>query len=121
MYYSDASQACANNTQLYNASSTIVVADSYGYPIAILRIDNAYLESIDTCIRKARTVSRVKHDQTATPGPAVYGIERTNGGTAAIPGALPLFINGHDENLQASISPGPRARWHALPGFSASA
>ncbi len=64
-------------------------------------MDNAYLESFDTCLRKARTVSLFNGQWTTAElqplvqsGAGEYGIDRTNGGMLAIPGALPLFING---------------------------
>ncbi|CAI7569256.1 unnamed protein product [Penicillium discolor] len=84
-----------------NAPSTIVVADPYGFPIAVLRMDNAFIESVDTCIKKTSTVSLFNGALTSgdlqplvQPGREDYGIEHTNGGMLPIPGAVPLFING---------------------------
>lgn len=64
-------------------------------------MDNAWIETIDTCIRKARTVSLYNGAFTSgdlqpevQPGKEDYGIENTNGGMLPIPGAIPLFING---------------------------
>ncbi|KAJ5686912.1 hypothetical protein N7536_009531 [Penicillium majusculum] len=84
-----------------SAPSTIVVADPYGFPIAVLRMDNAFIESVDTCIKKTSTVSLFNGALTSgdlqplvQPGREDYGIEHTNGGMLPIPGAVPLFING---------------------------
>ncbi|KAF2183297.1 hypothetical protein K469DRAFT_635246 [Zopfia rhizophila CBS 207.26] len=84
-----------------NAPSTVVVADPYGFPIVVVRMDNGYLESVDTCLRKTRTVSFFNGALTSgelnslvQPGTEDYGLERTNGGLLAVPGAVPLFING---------------------------
>jgi uncharacterized protein GlcG (DUF336 family) len=64
-------------------------------------MDNAYVESVDTCIRKALTVSlfngglnTAELQPLIRPGGEIYGIESTNGGMVAIPGALPLLVNG---------------------------
>ncbi|KAF7554864.1 hypothetical protein G7Z17_g2606 [Cylindrodendrum hubeiense] len=81
--------------------SSIVVADPYGIPIAVLRMDNAFIESYDTCVRKARTVSLFNGAITSAelgplvqPGSGEYGLETTNGGMLPIAGAVPIFING---------------------------
>ncbi|KAH7176254.1 hypothetical protein EDB81DRAFT_751638 [Dactylonectria macrodidyma] len=81
--------------------SSIVVADPYGYPIAVLRMDNAFLESFDTCVRKARTVSLFNGAITSgelgplvQPGSGEYGLEHTNGGMLPVAGGVPIFING---------------------------
>lgn len=64
-------------------------------------MDNAYVESVDTCIQKTRTVSLFNGALTSgdlnpliQPGTEDYGLDRTNGGMLAVAGAVPLFING---------------------------
>ncbi|CAJ0552458.1 Ff.00g064370.m01.CDS01 [Fusarium sp. VM40] len=84
-----------------NAPSSIVVMDPYGYIINLLRMDHAWVESIDTCIRKTRTVTLFNGAFTSgdlqplvQPGKEDYGLEHTNDGMLPIPGAVPLYING---------------------------
>ncbi|KAI1506648.1 hypothetical protein F5X99DRAFT_365055 [Biscogniauxia marginata] len=64
-------------------------------------MDNAWIESVDTCIKKARTVSLFNGAFTSgdlgpivQPGQEDYGLETTNGGMLPVPGAIPLFLGG---------------------------
>ncbi|KPM34469.1 hypothetical protein AK830_g12108 [Neonectria ditissima] len=92
-----AAAVAANNS----SPSSIVITDPSGFVISLLRMDNAWIESVDTCIRKARTVSLFNGAFTSgdlnpivQPGSEDYGLDTTNGGMLAVAGAIPLFING---------------------------
>lgn len=73
----------------------IAVVDSGANLKAFVRMDGAFLGSIDIAIRKART-ARLFDTATgdlgplAQPGQPLYGIEVSNGGLITFPGGLPL-------------------------------
>lgn len=82
-------------------------ADEIGVPMNIatvdaganlkgfLRMDDAWLGSIDISIRKAKTARYFDMESGALgklsqPGEPLYGIEVTNGGLVSFPGGIPL-------------------------------
>lgn len=73
----------------------IAVVDAGANLKAFVRMDNAWLGSIDISIRKART-ARFFDMPTGTigtlsqPGGPLYNIEHSNGGLITFPGGLPL-------------------------------
>ncbi|ETS76556.1 cobalamin adenosyltransferase [Acinetobacter baumannii] len=84
-----------------SSPSTIVVLDPAGFVISLLRMDNAWIESVDTCIKKTRSVSLFNGAFTTEelnpiiqPGSEDYGLETANGGLMFVKGAIPLYING---------------------------
>lgn len=65
--------------------------------VAFLRMDNAFLSSMDISIKKAKTVSLFNglYPSNALytrsqPGGDVYGIEQTNGGLVVFGGGQPI-------------------------------
>ena len=78
-----------NNIALLDPSSNLV---------AFLRMDNAYLGSIDISIKKAKTVTSFNGQfpsygllQSSQPGGDLYGIEETNGGLVVFGGGQPIY------------------------------
>lgn len=73
----------------------IAVVDAGANLKAFIRMDGAYLGSIDLAIKKART-SRLFNMPTGTlgelsqPGKPLYNIEGSNGGLVTFPGGMPL-------------------------------
>lgn len=73
----------------------IAVVDAGGNLKAFIRMDGAWLGSIDIAIKKAKT-SRYFDFNTGTigelsqPGGPLYGIEHSNGGLITFPGGIPL-------------------------------
>ena len=73
----------------------IAVVDVGANLKAFVRMDGAYLGSIDLAIKKART-SRLfnmptgKLGELSQPGKPLYNIEGSNGGLVTFPGGLPL-------------------------------
>ncbi|MDZ4141473.1 MAG: heme-binding protein [Methylotenera sp.] len=73
----------------------IAVVDAGANLKAFVRIDGAFLGSIDLAIKKART-SRLFNMPTGTlgelsqPGKPLYNIEGSNGGLVSFPGGVPL-------------------------------
>jgi uncharacterized protein GlcG (DUF336 family) len=73
----------------------IAVVDAGGNLKAFLRMDGAWLGSIDIAVKKART-ARLFDMPTgdigglSQPGGPLYGIEHSNGGLVTFPGGVPL-------------------------------
>jgi uncharacterized protein GlcG (DUF336 family) len=75
--------------------------DPSGFELAFLRMDNAYLASIDVARKKARTVALFNGARTSAtlynlvqPGGPIYGIENTNDGLVVFGGGLPVYVGG---------------------------
>ena len=73
----------------------IAVADGGGNLVAHVRMDGAWLGSIDISIKKARTARYFDMPtgaigQLSQPGGPLYNIEHSNGGLITFPGGIPL-------------------------------
>jgi uncharacterized protein GlcG (DUF336 family) len=73
----------------------IAVVDAGGNLKAFLRMDGAWLGSIDIAIKKARTARLFDMPtggigELSQPGGSLYNIEHSNGGLITFPGGLPL-------------------------------
>lgn len=73
----------------------IAVVDSSGTLKAFVRMDGAWLGSIDIAIRKARTaryfdMGTAEIGKMSQPGMSIYGVEISNGGLISFGGGLPL-------------------------------
>ncbi len=73
----------------------IAVVDAGANLKAFVRMDGAYLGSIDIAIKKAKTarffnMPTGKLGELAQPGKPLYNIEFSNGGLITFPGGLPL-------------------------------
>ena len=77
------------------AKMNIAVVDAGGNLKAFLRMDSAWLGSIDIAVKKART-ARLFDMPTgdigglSQPGGPLWGIERSNDGLISFPGGVPL-------------------------------
>ncbi len=83
----------------------IAVVDAGGNLKAFVRMDGAWLGSIDIAQRKARTARWFDMDTgvigtLSQPGGPLYGIEHSNGGLITFPGGVPLK-NAHGEVVGA--------------------
>ncbi len=78
-----------------NTKMNIAVVDAGGNLKAFLRMDGAWLGSIDIAVKKART-ARLFDMPTgdigglSQPGGPLYGIEHSNGGLISFPGGVPV-------------------------------
>ncbi len=78
-----------------NTKMNIAVVDAGGNLKAFLRMDGAWLGSIDVAMKKART-ARLFDMPTgdigglSQPGGPLYGIEHSNGGLISFPGGVPV-------------------------------
>ncbi len=73
----------------------IAVVDAGGNLKAFLRMDGAWLGSIDIAIRKARTarffdMPTGEIGKLSQPGAPLYNIEHSNGGLITFPGGVPI-------------------------------
>ena len=73
----------------------IAVLDAGGNLKAFVRMDGAWLGSIDISIRKARTarwfdMNTGEIGKYSQPGGPLFGIEHSNGGLITFPGGIPL-------------------------------
>jgi len=78
-----------------NTLMDIAVVDAGGNLKAFIRMDGAWLGSIDISIRKARTarwfdMNTGEIGKLSQPGGPLYGIEHSNGGLITFPGGVPL-------------------------------
>ncbi len=73
----------------------IAVVDAGGNLKAFVRMDGAWLGSVDIAQRKARTargfdMNTGEIGKLSQPGGPLYGIEHSNGGLITFPGGVPL-------------------------------
>jgi uncharacterized protein GlcG (DUF336 family) len=78
-----------------NTKMDIAVVDAGGNLKAFVRMDGAWLGSIDIAQRKARTARWFDMETgiigtLSQPGGPLYGIEHSNGGLITFPGGVPL-------------------------------
>ena len=90
----------AHETAVSNGTlMNIAVVDAGGNLKAFVRMDGAWLGSIDISIRKARTARFFDMESGAIgelsqPGGPLYNIEVSNGGLISFPGGIPLVVDG---------------------------
>jgi len=88
------------------ANMDIAVVDAGGNLKAFLRMDGAWLGSIDIAMKKARTarlfdMSTGDIGGLSQPGGPLYGIEHSNGGLVTFPGGVPLRAS--DETVIGAV------------------
>ena len=92
-------QAAVEKAGEINTAMDIAIVDSGANLKAFLRMDNAWLGSIDIAIKKAKTarffdMPTGEIGKLSQPGGPLYNIEHSNDGLISFPGGLPLVING---------------------------
>jgi uncharacterized protein GlcG (DUF336 family) len=88
-------QAALLKAEELNTKMDICVVDAGGNLKVFMRMDNAWLGSIDIAIKKARTARLFDMNtgdigQLSQPGGPLYNIEHSNGGLITFPGGIPL-------------------------------
>lgn len=88
-------QAAKRKSTELGVKMNIAVVDAGANLTAFVRMDDAWLGSIDIAIRKARTarffdMPTGNLGQASQPGGSLYNIEHSNGGLITFPGGLPL-------------------------------
>jgi uncharacterized protein GlcG (DUF336 family) len=98
-------EACVRKASEIGTKMDIAVVDAGANLKAFVRMDDAWLGSIDISIKKART-ARFFNMNTgdigaiSQPGGPLYNIEHSNGGLITFPGGVPLK-NGAGEIIGA--------------------
>ena len=88
-------QAATAKAKELNTKMDISVFDTGSNLKAFIRMDGAWLGSIDIAIKKARTASLFETNtgeigQLSQPGKPLYNIEHSNGGLITFPGGVPI-------------------------------
>ncbi len=92
-------QAAVKKAGEIDTAMDIAIVDSGANLKAFLRMDNAWLGSIDIAIKKAKTarffdMPTGEIGKLSQPGCPLYNIEHSNSGLISFPGGLPLVVNG---------------------------
>jgi uncharacterized protein GlcG (DUF336 family) len=87
--------AAVRKAEQLNTRMDIAVVDAGANLRAFLRMDGAWLGSIDIAIKKARTARLFNMNsgdigRLSQPGGPLYNIEHSNGGLITFPGGVPL-------------------------------
>ena len=88
-------QAAIAKAKELNTKMDISVVDTGSNLKAFVRMDSAWIGSIDIAIKKARTASLFETNtgeigQLSQPGKPLYNIEHSNGGLITFPGGVPI-------------------------------
>jgi uncharacterized protein GlcG (DUF336 family) len=91
--------SCVKKCAAKNLKMNIAVVDNGGNLVSFLRMDDAWLGSIDIAIKKAKTAVMFNMDTDiigtlSQPGKSLYGIEHSNDGLITFAGGVPIY----DEN-----------------------
>ncbi len=104
----------------------IAVVDSGANLVAFVRMDGAWLGSLDIAIKKAKTARYFDMNtgivgELSQPGGSLYNIEHSNGGLITFPGGVPIK-NGAGEIIGAiGVSGSSVENDHAVAEAGASA
>ena len=101
-----AMEAATKEAEKLNVKMNIAVVDCGANLVSFVRMDGAWLGSVDIAIKKAKTATFFNMPSgdigtSSQPGGSLYNIEHSNGGLISFPGGLP--INGTDGNLIGGI------------------
>jgi uncharacterized protein GlcG (DUF336 family) len=88
-------EAACDKARELGAATNIAVVDAGANLKAFVRMDGAFLGSIDIAIRKARTARLFEMDtgelgKLSQPGGPLYSIEHSNGGLITFGGGVPI-------------------------------
>src|SRR5438876_2016380 len=91
----NALDAAVKKARELNTLMDIAIVDAGANLKAFLRMDGAWLGSIDIAIKKARTARFFDMNtgdigELSQPGGSLYNIEHSNGGLITFPGGIPL-------------------------------
>lgn len=87
--------AAVKKAQEIKTKMDIAVVDAGANLKAFLRMDDAWIGSIDISIKKARTarffnMNTGEIGKLSQPGGSLFGIEHSNGGLISFPGGVPI-------------------------------
>ena len=109
-----------------NTRMNVAVIDAGGNLKAFLRMDAAWIGSIDIAVKKARTARYFDMPtgaigELSQPGGALYNIEVSNGGLITFPGGVPLKTAEGDIIGAIGVSGSTVENDHAVAGAGAAA
>ena len=89
-----------------NLKMNIAIVDAGANLVAFVKMDDAWLGSVDIAIKKAKTarffnMPTGEIGKLAQPGQPLYNIEHSNGGLISFPGGIP--IKNSDGNIIGAI------------------
>jgi uncharacterized protein GlcG (DUF336 family) len=89
----------AKKAQQLGVSANITILDTAGHLKAFLRMDGAFLGSIDIAMGKAKTAMLFRMNSEAVgeflnPDNKAYGMVNTSGGLVGFKGGMPIKVNG---------------------------
>lgn len=92
-------QAAHEKAQAMGVKMNIAVVDAGANLVAFIRMDDAWLGSLDISIKKAKTARFFDMPTGAIgglsqPGGPLYNIEHSNGGLITFPGGIPIKGDG---------------------------
>lgn len=92
-------EAAQSKSEELGGMHVICIADDAGYPIALRRLDNSKVTSVQIAENKAFTAAahrRITHTFTNTyPGEEAWGIFTQHGGRITVfVGGYPIYVNG---------------------------
>ena len=92
-------QAAHEKARAMGVKMNIAVVDAGANLVAFIRMDDAWLGSLDISIKKAKTarffnMPTGELGKLSQPGGPLFGIEHSNGGLITFPGGLPLKGDG---------------------------
>lgn len=88
-------EAAIQKSRDMGVKMNIAVVDAGANLTAFVRMDNAWLGSVDIAIKKAKTARFFDMEtgeigKLSQPGGSLYNIEHSNGGLISFPGGVPL-------------------------------
>ena len=94
-----AMKAALAESEKLNVKMNIAIVDAGGNLVSFMRMDGAWLGSVDIAMKKAKTATffdmpSSSLGQLSQPGGPLYGIEHSNGGLITFPGGVPI----HDKS-----------------------
>jgi uncharacterized protein GlcG (DUF336 family) len=119
-------EAALSKAKKINTKMDIAVVDAGTNLKAFVRMDDAWIGSIDIAVKKAKTarffdMPTGEIGKLSQPGGALYNIEHSNGGLITFPGGLPLK-NGNGEVIGAvGVSGSTVENDHAVAAAGATA
>ena len=118
--------AAKEKAKAIDTKMNIAVVDAGANLVAFVRMDGAWLGSLDISIKKAKTARFFDMNtgivgELSQPGGSLYNIEHSNGGLITFPGGIPVK-NADGEIIGAiGVSGSSVENDHAVAGAGASA
>ncbi len=101
----NAIKAAKQKATAIDTKMNIAIVDAGANLVAFVRMDGAWLGSLDIAIKKAKTARYFDMNtgivgELSQPGGSLYNIEHSNGGLITFPGGVPIK-NDNDEIIGA--------------------